>query len=148
MEFTNKGIASYVRDFDEDPDLPIPTASLLDKHGDLYLAGDLHTNEVFATSDQREKHNIRTLEDAVENLKKIRGVRFEWNNNNIPGIGVVAQEIQAIYPELTKEVIKFDGEPRLTVNYDGLVGVLIEAVKSLSQRVEELENKLSNNENR
>ena len=154
MEFTDHGIASYVRNYGEtDDETPegynaddartILTASLLDGNGDLYLRGGLITNHPsFGLSDAREKHNIKTLEDAVEKLNKIRGVSFNWNNGDAPGIGVIAQEIQAIYPELTREVTKFDGEQRLVVNYDGLVGVLIEAVKTLSHRVEELENKI------
>ena len=154
MEFTDHGIASYVRNYGEtDDETPegyniddartILTASLLDGKGDLYLRGGLITNHPsFGLSDAREKHNIKTLEDAVEKLNKIRGVSFNWNNGDAPGIGVIAQEIQAIYPELTREVTKFDGEQRLVVNYDGLIGVLIEAVKTLSHRVEELENKI------
>lgn len=160
MEFTDLGIVSYVRNegkqteyedgdpYTEEQVTVIPTASLLDGEGNLHLRGALFTNETFTTSDEREKNNIRTLENAVDDLNKLRGVRFEWNNNGKPGIGVVAQEVQAIYPELTREVTKFNGEKRLTVNYDGLIGVLIEAVKTLSQKVEELENKISNNENR
>lgn len=148
MEFTDTGIVSYVRnsvDDDEDQVLDvIPTASLLDPNGDLFLRGALHTNEVFSTSDIREKHNIETLENALDNVKKLRGVSFEWNKDGQKSIGTVAQEVQSIYPELTKVYRTLDGYERLAVNYEGLVGVLIEAVKSLAERVEQLEK----NENR
>ena len=155
MEFTDRGIASYVRNYGEtDEDTPddyswervkeVPTASLLDSNGDLYLRGDLHTNTTFNTSDAREKHNIETLENALENVMRLRGVSFEWNKDGQRSIGTIAQEVQSIYPELTKVYKNLDGYERLAVNYEGLVGVLIEAVKALAIRVEQLEK----NENR
>lgn len=155
MEFTDRGIASYVRNYGETDDytpegynrddaLTIPTASLLDSSGSLHLRGDLYTGEVFNTSDIREKHNIETLENALDSIKKLRGVSFEWNKDGQKSIGTVAQEVQSIYPELTKVYRTLDGYERLAVNYEGLVGVLIEAVKSLAERVEQLEK----NENR
>lgn len=154
MEFTDRGIASYVRnygetsgstpeDYSEDTALSIPTASLLDSNGDLYLAGGVITNHAsFNLSDVREKHNIKTLTGSLENIKKLRGVEFEWNKNNAPEIGTIAQEVQSIYPKLTRVYQTIEGEERLAVNYDGLVGVLIEAVKELSGKVDQLSQEL------
>ena len=142
MEFTDRGIASYVRN-SEEAALSIPTASLLDGNGDLYLAGGVITNPAsFNLSDIREKHNVKTLTGSLDNIKKLRGVEFEWNNNNVPEIGTIAQEVQSIYPKLTRVYRTIKGEERLAVNYDGLVGVLIEAVKELSGKVDQLSQEL------
>ena len=81
----------------------------------------------------------------------MRGVRFEWKKDGTPAIGTIAQEVQNTYPELTKTYRNFEGEERLTVNYSGLVGVLIEAVKELSGKVKELSQEieqLKHNEDR
>lgn len=154
MEFTDRGIASYVRnygetsgstpeDYSEETALTISTASLLDGNGDLYLAGGVVTNHAsFNLSDIREKHNVRTLTGSLDNIKKLRGVEFEWNKNSVPEIGTIAQEVQSIYPELTRTYRTIKGEERLAVNYDGLVGVLIEAVKELSGKVDQLSQEL------
>jgi hypothetical protein len=69
-------------------------------------------------------------------LNQLRGVKFTWKENDEKSVGVIAQEVEAILPELVK-----GEEGDKSVNYSGLVGVLIEAVKELSARVEELENK-------
>ena len=153
-EYTDKGIYSVVRfsgtsssDSYSESHSSGPlmlTASWLDKNGDLYLRGNLHINEVFSTSDIREKQNIQTLTDAAEKVKKLRGVSFEWKDSGEKSIGTIAQEVQSIYPELTKVYTNLEGKERISVNYEGLVGVLIEAVKALSERVEQLEK----NENR
>lgn len=147
-EYTDTGIVSVVRyrrpSHDGGYGNSILTASKLDKNGDLYLRGTLHTNEVFSTSDEREKQNIQTLTDAAEKVKKLRGVSFEWKDSGEKSIGTIAQEVQSIYPELTKVYTNLEGKERISVNYEGLVGVLIEAVKALSERVEQLEK----NENR
>ena len=105
----------------------------------------------FELSDIREKQNIETLTGALDKVNNIRGVRFEWKKDGTPAIGTIAQEVQNTYPELTKTYRNFEGEERLTVNYSGLVGVLIEAVKELSGKVKELSQEieqLKHNEDR
>lgn len=129
----------------------VPTVASLDNQGNLALAGAVITNRAFALSDAREKQDVRTLFGALDAVKRMRGVRFAWKKSGEQEIGTIAQEIQAIYPELTKVYENLEGEERLTVNYNGLVGVLIEAVKELTGKVDLLENeieRLRNNENR
>ena len=88
------------------------------------------------TSDERIKRNINPIDDALEILNELNGVRFEWKNSGVPSAGVIAQDVEKVLPELVDEV-----DDIMRVNYDGLIGVLIESVKTLSKRVEELENK-------
>lgn len=85
-----------------------------------------------STSDNRVKENIKTVENSLEIVKSLRGVSFDWKETGKSSYGVIAQELEEILPELVK-----NGEVK-SVNYNGLIGVLIEAVKELSEEVKEL----------
>ena len=88
------------------------------------------------TSDISLKKDIEIITNANEILNQINGVNFTWIKSNKPSIGIIAQEIEKVLPQLVNE--RTDTGTK-SVNYNGLIGVLIEAVKELSQRVEELE---------
>jgi len=88
------------------------------------------------TSDINLKKDIEIITNANEILNQINGVNFTWIKSNKPSIGIIAQEIEKVLPQLVNE--RTDTGTK-SVNYNGLIGVLIEAVKELSQRVEELE---------
>lgn len=110
----------------------------LDSSFDLQVAGDVVAAST-AFSDERLKDNIKPIENSLEAIKKLNGVTYDWKANGKSSIGVIAQNIQEVFPELVKEVQPIgEDEKRLTVNYDGLIGVLIEAVKDLSKQVEDL----------
>jgi len=67
---------------------------------------------------------------------QIDGVSFNWIENNKPSMGVIADNIQEILPELVS-----DSDPK-TVNYNGLIGLLIECVKQQQVEIEELKRKI------
>lgn len=98
--------------------------------GDFTAAGN-----VTAYSDERIKDDIHTIEYAVAQVKALRGVYYKRKDTGAPGVGVIAQEVQQIFPEVVQE----NPDGMLSVAYGNLVGVLIEAVKELADRVEELE---------
>ncbi len=89
-----------------------------------------------STSDENLKTNIETFENGLETIESLRGVTFDWKTTQKPSIGVIAQELERVLPQLVS-----DGDPK-TVNYNGLIGVLIEAVKELSEEVKELKKKV------
>ena len=110
------------------------------------------TNDVTAyySSDERLKENIVEIDNALEKVKQIRGVRYDWTDEHIKSkggpdnyfmrktdVGVIAQEIEAVLPEIVAE--RDDGIK--AVRYERLTALLIEAVKELSARVDELEKK-------
>ena len=101
----------------------------------IVVTGVATATDFNSTSDERLKENITTVENAVEVNNQLRGVRFEWKRDGRPSYGVIAQELEQVLPELVS-----DTDPK-TVNYNGIIGVLIEAVKELSARVDELENR-------
>jgi hypothetical protein len=106
------------------------TAMTLDQSGNLTATGN-----VTAYSDEKLKTDIKTIENALALVEQMRGVRYNRIEDGKAGIGVVAQEMQQVLPEVVLE-----GD-NLSVAYGNLVGVLIEAVKELSARVKELEAK-------
>tara|TARA_A100001388_G_scaffold29914_1_gene19152 strand:- start:164 stop:1855 length:1692 start_codon:yes stop_codon:yes gene_type:complete len=94
-------------------------------------------NNVTAFSDERLKDNIETLEDGLAKVEQLRGVTYTRDGRE--NIGVIAQEVEKILPEI---VLTADDEMGTkSVDYSRLTAVLIEAVKDLSARVKELENK-------
>jgi Chaperone of endosialidase len=82
-----------------------------------------------------------STETVLERVRAIRGVSWEWvdqeryGDSRVRQIGVIAQEVERVFPEAV--ITGEDGFKR--VDYTGLVGVLVEAVKELAARVEELE---------
>ena len=106
-----------------------------DGNGD-FSARNITCVNLNSTSDINLKDDIRPFENALSTVNQLNGVHFTWKQDDKKSIGVIAQEIEAILPELVTET---DGIK--TVNYNGLIGILIEAVKELSEKVEKLENK-------
>ena len=94
-------------------------------------------NNVTAFSDERLKDNIETLTDGLDKVEQLRGVTYTRDERE--NIGVIAQEVEKILPEI---VLTADDEMGTkSVDYSRLTAVLIEAVKDLSARVKELEDK-------
>jgi hypothetical protein len=91
-----------------------------------------------STSDQNLKDNIRTIENALDKVSSINGVLFEWKSTGDTSAGVVAQEVEKVLPEVVKDI---DGK---TVNYNGLIGLLIEAIKEQQVQIEELKSQINN----
>jgi hypothetical protein len=92
--------------------------------------------DINSNSDVNLKTNIKTVENAVETVNQLRGVSFDWKETGKSSYGVIAQELENVLPELVKT-----GENK-SVNYSGIISVLIEAVKELSAEVEELKKKV------
>ena len=107
------------------------------------------TNDVtaFYSSDQRLKENIINIDNAVDIVKQLNGVRYDWTEAYIESkggedgtfvrkqdIGVIAQEVEKVFPEIVAE----NSGGYKAVKYERLVAVLIEAVKELSDEVARL----------
>ena len=116
---------------------------------ELEVSGNIHlTGTLISDSDIRLKTNIRTIEGALENIDKIRGCRFnriDVGNEKEEHIGVIAQEVEELYPELIKTNPETD---KKMVNYSGLGPILIECVKSLKSENELLRQDKNNLEKR
>ena len=100
--------------------------------GDVRVSGVVTATDFNSTSDISLKDNIQTIINPLDKIIKLNGVTFNWKENQKPSIGVIAQELQEILPELVTQ-----GDIK-SVNYNGLIGVLIEAVKEQQKQIEEL----------
>ena len=94
-------------------------------------------NNVTAFSDERLKDNIETLTDGLDKIEQLRGVTYTRDEKE--SIGVIAQEVEKILPEIV--LTDYDEMGTKSVDYSRITAVLIEAVKELSAKVKELENK-------
>lgn len=112
-----------------------------DINGD-FTAGTINCSNLIASfdiqsnSDQVLKENIETLENSLEIVSQLRGVKYTWKQTQKPSIGVVAQELEQVLPQLVNT------SEHKSVNYNGIIGVLIEAVKELSSEIEELKKRI------
>jgi len=115
---------------------PTSTSPVLNVSGNIVASGNV---TAFGTipSDERLKEDVRTLEDSLDIIKRLRGVSFILKNTKKPSLGLIAQEVQEVLPSLVYQ----GPDEMLSVAYANMVGVLIEAVKELSDRVEQLEKK-------
>ena len=98
---------------------------------------------VTAYSDRRLKTDIHTINDALGICGKLRGVSYKWIKDGKPSIGVIAQEIEEVLPEVVLNNVDTNLETGETtevksVDYGKIVGVLINAINELKAEVDEL----------
>ena len=101
------------------------------------------TGNVTAYSDARLKTDIHTINDALSICGKLRGVSYKWIADGKAGIGVIAQEVEEVIPEVVltnQDVNPATGEETevKSVDYRKIVGVLINAINELKAEVDEL----------
>lgn len=113
-----------------------------DASGNMVAAGN-----VTAYSDPRLKENFERIANPMAILNALDGGTFNWKHD-IPHIackagkldyGILADQVEAVMPEIVTDSIDIEGESYRTVAYEKLVPVLIEAVKDLNARIKELE---------
>ena len=113
---------------------------------DIYAVGTIKASDdiiAYASSDKQLKNNIQPIENPIEKINQISGNSFVWNEEkqNIysgKDYGVIAQEIEAVLPEL----VNTRDNGYKAVKYDKLVSLLIEGIKELSNEVNELKKKV------
>ena len=104
--------------------------------GAISVAGTITASgDITAYSDASVKTEVATISNALDLVKSLRGVSFTRIDSGNRGIGVIAQELAAVLPE----AVQANDDGLLSVAYGNLVGVLIEAVKELVNKVERLE---------
>ncbi len=90
----------------------------------INVVGVVTATDFNSASDLSLKTNIQSISNPIDKILQINGVTFNWRESNKPSVGIIAQEIEKIFPELV------NGENPKTVNYNGLIGLLIEAIKA------------------
>jgi hypothetical protein len=105
----------------------------LDVSGTIRATGD-----IIAYSDARVKENVETLDGALDKVMKMRGVSYNKIGEQEKKVGVIAQEILEVLPE----VVSQDETGTYSVAYGNIVSVLIEAIKEQQKQIDELKSKL------
>jgi hypothetical protein len=105
------------------------------------------SNDIVAyqTSDQRLKENVTPIENALEKVKSLTGVEFDWieEHKHIHGYeghdtGVIAQQVQAVMPT----AVRTNDSGYLSVRYEKMIALLIEGMKEQQKEIDELKSKL------
>jgi hypothetical protein len=99
----------------------------------------------YSTSDQRLKENVTPIENALEKVKTLTGVEFDWKEEtaHVHGyhghdVGIIAQDVQAVLPE----AVRTNDSGYLSVRYEKMIALLIEANKEQQNQIDELKAKL------
>ena len=96
------------------------------------------SGDVTAFSDLNLKTDIHTINNALDICGKLRGVNYKWKEDNKPSIGVIAQEVEQVIPEIVlTQQIENKGKIK-SVDYGKIVGVLINAINELREEVNQL----------
>jgi hypothetical protein len=119
----------------------IPTSKLT-VSGDVLVSGIITSRDYNSTSDLRLKTNIKAIEDPISKVLTINGVLFDWKDTGKTSGGVIAQEVEVTLPELIES-----GEIK-RLNYNGLIGLLVEVVKEQQKTIEGLEKRMISLENK
>lgn len=99
-------------------------------------SGTITALDYNSTSDLNLKTNISKVTNALDLIENINGVSFKWKQSGDNSMGVIAQEVEKVLPELINNSNEYK-----SVNYNGLIAVLIESIKELKAEIKELKNK-------
>lgn len=105
--------------------------------GDVLVSGIITSTDYNSASDINLKENIQLISDPIDKVMRISGVSFDWKETGKSSLGVIAQQVETILPELVS------GDKTKTVNYNGLIGLLIEVVKEQQREINILKEKIS-----
>ena len=108
------------------------TSSNVNVTGNVAVTGNVSATNFNSTSDVTLKQDVSVIDNALEMISQLEGVSWKWKESLEPSLGVTAQNVEEVAPELVS-----NGDHK-SVNYNGLIGILIEAVKELKSEVDEL----------
>ena len=113
-------------------------------NGDVHAEGDVIAYST-TISDERLKTDIKPIENALDKVSQLNGYTFTYTADGKESAGLIAQEVEKVLPSAVSEkelpLKTDDGETYKVLQYDQTIGLLVEAVKELTARVEELEAK-------
>ena len=107
--------------------------------GNYSVSGTVSAGAFQYSSDASLKKNISTIDNPLAKILQLRGVTFNWKKDNSPSVGLIAQEVEKVFPELVGET-----NGHKTVEYGNLVAPLIEAVKAQQKEINDLQNQINN----
>jgi len=97
-------------------------------------SGEVDATDFNSTSDENLKENIQTLNNSLEKVLQLRGVSFNWKESGESSVGMIAQEVEEIVPE----VVSTRENGFKSIGYGKLIGLLIEAIKEQQETINKL----------
>jgi hypothetical protein len=95
----------------------------------------LVTGDLNSTSDAQLKENVEPIANALSCITQLEGVSFDWRDTGTRGHGFIAQQVEPILPD----VVQTDERTGMkSINYVGMIGHLVEAIKDLKVKIDEL----------
>lgn len=107
----------------------------LDFDGDINATGDVIAYSTVTLSDINLKKNIESIKNPIDKINQINGVTYTWKDSDKDAAGLIAQEVESILPQSVIKRTDFHGEEQLALDYNAVVGLLVEAVKDLDNRL-------------
>lgn len=140
---TNETTKKFVHPNTTTHTLVVGTDQLDDENNALEVSGHSKFDSVSAldvttTSDATLKQNIQVIQNALQKLESVRGVSFQWKATNQNSYGVIAQEVEKIFPDAIIQNVK----GYKSVNYNSMIALLIESVKDVQHQQTILHSKL------
>ena len=108
---------------------------------DITTSGDISATNFNSTSDITLKDNVSIIDNALDMINNLEGISWNWKDSGKASLGVSAQNVETVAPELVS-----NGSHK-AVNYNGLIGILIEAVKEQGNQISELRTELAKKAN-
>ena len=108
---------------------------------DITTSGDISAANFNSTSDITLKDNVSIIDNALDMINNLEGISWNWKDSGKASLGVSAQNVETVAPELVS-----NGSHK-AVNYNGLIGILIEAVKEQGNQISELRTELAKKAN-
>ena len=104
--------------------------------GDVNITGITTASQFDATSDVSLKENIEVIDEPITKLSELKGVTFDWKKGG-HSVGVIAQDVEKVLPTAVG-----GSKDQKTVNYNAIIGLLVESVKDQQKQIEELKSLL------
>jgi len=101
--------------------------------------GLLTSTDYNSSSDKRFKENIKTVDNALNTVSALRGVTFNWIEGGNKSIGLIAQEVKDVIPDL----VTTDESGFLGIKYNNIIGLLVEAIKEQQKQIDTLKERIN-----
>ena len=110
--------------------------------GDFHADGNIVAYSGTTASDIALKKNVTVIDHALDKVSQLKGVLFDWKREEKgSSAGVIAQDVEKVLPSLVTNVDNLtDDSSHKGVNYNGIIGLLVESIKELKKEIEELKN--------
>ena len=102
-------------------------------------SGTLTATDFNSLSDITFKTNINVIDSPLERIAKLTGITFDWINSTNKSAGLIAQEVEKVLPE----AVKINSESnQKTLNYNAVIGLLVEGLKHQQLQIDKLTNQI------